>query len=121
MANLGLELCRRLRVKVIATVSEGTIPAIRMSVRSPSEHAAHRALSRVYEGRGASRAWPAARSDEVLDVPLGHDRRLSRSGTGVESNVAVKIQTKALAVVELDHQKSPPEWSETAQECAMLQ
>ena len=59
---------------------------------------------------------PLLGSDEVLDIPLGHDRRLSRSGTSIEGNMTVKVQTKALAVVELDHQKSPPEWSETAQE-----
>tara|TARA_A200000159_G_C7083037_1_gene239329 strand:+ start:288 stop:458 length:171 start_codon:yes stop_codon:yes gene_type:complete len=54
--------------------------------------------------------------EEVLYVALGHDGGFARSGSGIEGNVPVKVQSKTLAIVELNHQKSPPVKSDTAHE-----
>ena len=47
-------------------------------------------------------------SDQVLNVPLGHDGRLTGTGAGIKSDVAVKVQTKPLTVVEFNHENAPP-------------
>ena len=70
------------------------------------------------------RTWPSRRDvcrplvmgEEVLYVALGHDGGFARSGSGIEGNVPVKVQSKTLAIVELNHQKSPPVKSDTAHE-----
>jgi hypothetical protein len=53
---------------------------------------------------------------QVLDVALGHDSGFARPGSGIKSDVPVKVQSQTLAVVELNHQKSPPVKSDTAHE-----
>ncbi len=65
---------------------------------------------------GQRRAWPHGGDvrgslvgcKQVLNIALGHDRRLARACACIERNVPIQIQPKPLAVVELDHQKSPP-------------
>ena len=69
-------------------------------------------------------AWTSGRDvrrtlvvgEEVLYVALGHDGGFARPSSGIQSNVPVKVQSKTLAVVEFNHQKSPPVKSDTAQE-----
>ena len=111
MANPGLELCRR-------HTSEGDGDRFGRKQSRPFLHIGALTLrstqctvtrQRCTWAVGRHVRGPLLGSDEVLDIPLGHDRRLSRSGTSIEGNMTVKVQTKALAVVELDHQKSPPE------------
>ena len=73
---------------------------------------------------GQRRAWSGGRhvscslvsGEQVLDVPLGHHRRFARACTGIESDVPVQVQAQPLAVVEANHQKSPPLYSETSHE-----
>ena len=48
-------------------------------------------------------------SDEVLNITFGHDRGFAGACPRIQSDVAVEVQTQALAVVEFNHQKSPPE------------
>ena len=45
---------------------------------------------------------------QVLNITLGHHRRLPRACARIERNVPVQVQPKPLAVVESNHQKSPP-------------
>ena len=48
-------------------------------------------------------------SDEVLNITFRHDRRFSSPRSCIQSNVPVKVQTEALALVEFNHQNPPPE------------
>ena len=55
-------------------------------------------------------------SKQVLNITLGHHRRLARTCACIERDVPVQVQPEPLAVVELNHQKSPPLYCETSQE-----
>jgi hypothetical protein len=46
---------------------------------------------------------------QVLHVAFRHNGGFPGSRTRIKRNVAVKIETKTLTVVEFNHQKSPPE------------
>ena len=46
---------------------------------------------------------------QVLYVAFSHDGGFPGSCARIKRNVAVKVETKALTVVEFNHQKSPPE------------
>tara|TARA_B100000575_G_scaffold283564_1_gene276558 strand:+ start:58 stop:225 length:168 start_codon:yes stop_codon:yes gene_type:complete len=46
--------------------------------------------------------------DQVLNVPFCHDGRLAGTGAGIESDVAVKVQTKPLTVIEFNQENAPP-------------
>jgi hypothetical protein len=49
------------------------------------------------------------RSKQMLNVSLRHDGCLPGTGACIECNVTVKVESQALTVVEINHQKSPPE------------